>query len=437
MVFSFLQRLYSGMIRPPVVPKSPDNAIRFGILGASNIAPLAIIGPAKSHPEVIVHAIAARSKRRAQEYAQKHSIAVVHDSYQDVIDDPAISAIYIGLPNSLHYEWALKAILAGKHVLLEKPACSNATEARALFQQPIMQTQDAPVLLEAFHHKFHPAWQTFLSLVHDGASQIRAVHCQSFMPAGMFAADDIRFMYHLSGGCMMDFATYCLSCVRDVLRSGSLRVKNVHFREIDGRGTWQPSEHVRQVDEAVTAELEADSPDVRISIAADMVKRATFRSSPLSWIGAWPSFGWPKCEVQLADRIVEESQSTIKEAGTIHTVQQTITLWNLVFLNVWHSITVDHKHAIRQRTGTQSVVRSWSERSTIKAYCWPSGHTAEGQEWWSTYRYQLEEFVNKIRGRQGSGVWIEGADSVAQMELIDAIYVKGGLQVRPTSAMLA
>ncbi|KAF2773338.1 putative dimeric dihydrodiol dehydrogenase [Teratosphaeria nubilosa] len=408
-----------------------------GLMSSRVCSPLAIIGPAKSHPEVIVHAIAARSKSRALEYAEKHSIAVVHDSYQDVIDDPSITAIYIGLPISLHYDWALKAILAGKHVLLEKPACSNATEARALFQHPIMQVRGAPVLLEAFHHKFHPAWQTFLSLVHDGASQIKAVHCQSFMPAGMFAADDIRFMYHLSGGCMMDFATYCLSCVRDVLKSSSLRVKDVRFRKIDGQVTRQPSDHVRQVDEAVTAELETNSRDVSVSIAADMVKRFTFPSSPLSWVGAWPSFAWPKCEVQLADRVVEESQSAVKEAGTIHTIQQTITLWNLVFLNVWHSITVDRKHTVRRRTDSQSLVSSWSERSTIKAYCWPSGSTAEGQEWWSTYRYQLEEFVNKIKGRKGSGVWVEGADSVAQMELIDAIYVKGGLQVRPTSSMLA
>lgn len=78
-----------------------------------------------------------------------------------MLSEPSIDAIYIALPSGLHYEWVLKALAKGKHVLLEKPAVVNAREVEALFRSPLLQKPNAPVLLEAIHYRFQPTWQTF------------------------------------------------------------------------------------------------------------------------------------------------------------------------------------------------------------------------------------------------------------------------------------
>jgi predicted dehydrogenase len=124
--------------------------LRFGILGAANIAPPALINPAISHPEAEVYAVAARDPQRAQAYARKHGIPKVHTSYDALIHDPEIDAVYNPLPNGLHYEWTMKALEAGKHVLLEKPAANTAEETKQMFE---LAERKGLVLLEAFHYR--------------------------------------------------------------------------------------------------------------------------------------------------------------------------------------------------------------------------------------------------------------------------------------------
>ena len=106
--------------------------LRIGLLGAAKIAPSAIVAPAKAVPEVSLVSVAARDPARAKEFATKHNIPRVHDSYDAMIADPEIDALYIPLPNGLHGQWAIKAAKAGKHVLCEKPIAANAEEATAM-----------------------------------------------------------------------------------------------------------------------------------------------------------------------------------------------------------------------------------------------------------------------------------------------------------------
>lgn len=339
----------------------------------------------------------------------------MHDSYADLIDDASVDCVYVALPNALHFEWALRAARAGKHVLLEKPATANGAEARRLFESHVLRAApNAPVVLEAFHHRFHPAWQTFLALTraHPHAGPIRHVHCQTFAWKGFVPADDMRWSFELGGGCVMDFAAYNLSCLHDLL--GDLHLQSADLR-LHGSDS--------QVDEAVECTFTAGG-GATATVVADMAKTGGWPVLPASWTARWPGMEWPKCVVECAPLALMTDSS--------HTVQRTVTLWNVALLHLYHSIDVEDRHTIHAADG--QVVSAWTTKKTIKAYNWPTedGRAHTGEVWWSTYRYQLEEFVNRIKGRTGSGVWIGGAESIAQMETIDEVYKKGGLQVRPT-----
>src|SRR4051812_37736438 len=103
--------------------------LRLGILGTARIAPTAVIEPAKQMPEVQVIGVASRDRMRAERFARGHGIPRVHSSYRQLLDDPTVDAVYIALPNSLHYDWVIDALRAGKHVLCEKPLAANAAQA--------------------------------------------------------------------------------------------------------------------------------------------------------------------------------------------------------------------------------------------------------------------------------------------------------------------
>ncbi|KAJ5116780.1 dimeric dihydrodiol dehydrogenase [Penicillium angulare] len=424
MVFAALNRIYAGIINPPPAKKR-DDAIRFGLLGASNIAPIALIGPAISHSEVVIAGVAARDKTRAEAYAKKHNIPIVHSTYEDLLQDPSIDAIYIALPNNLHYEWALRSISAGKHVLLEKPSCSNAAEARELFTHPLITTAGVPVLLEAFHYRFHPAWQTFLARIHDDpeAGNVKNASAQQYLPKGVILNDDIRWRFDLAGGAMMDFGTYTLSCLRQIFKEEPTEVLHASFR---GLGTPHSSlPEPDQIDQAMSATYRT-ADGATGTLQADLAVSGGWPLLPSSWTRNFPGFGWPKCEVELDEKVLKNWD------GQVHAVQRTVILWNHLAPSVYHRIDVEDTHTIR--AGDQ-VVKTWKESHQEKAYKWPIGDPRRNdeQEWWTTYRYQLQEFVNRVKGRVGSGVWVDADDSIKQMEAVDETYRKAGLKVRPGS----
>src|ERR1700733_5736107 len=127
--------------------------LRTGGLGAASIAPSALIKPAANNAEVVVAAVAARDAARAQEFAAKHGISRVHESYEALIADPDLDAVYNPLPNGLHGKWTRAALVAGKHVLCEKPFTANAAEARQIAD---LAAKSDRVVMEAFHYRYHP-----------------------------------------------------------------------------------------------------------------------------------------------------------------------------------------------------------------------------------------------------------------------------------------
>jgi predicted dehydrogenase len=184
--------------------------LRIGTLGAARITPGALIKPARQIPEVTVAAVAARDPERARRFAAKHRIRRVHDSYQELIDDPAIDAVYNPLPNSRHAEWTLRAIEAGKHVLCEKPFTANAGEA---VQVAAAARASGLVVMEAFHYRYHPLARRMQDVVSSGEiGPLRYLEASLCFPLPRFS--DIRYSYDLAGGATMDAGCYAINWLR-------------------------------------------------------------------------------------------------------------------------------------------------------------------------------------------------------------------------------
>lgn len=184
--------------------------LRIGILGAARIATQGMILPARYVPGVEVAALAARDPARAHRLARRHGINTIHTSYAALVSDPAIDAVYNPLPNSLHAEWTLRALQAGKHVLCEKPLAANAAEAHQMAQAA---RTAGRVLMEAFHYRYHPLIARILAIVRSG--ELGAVtRIEAAMCVPMRRLRDIRFRYDLAGGATMDLGCYAIHLIR-------------------------------------------------------------------------------------------------------------------------------------------------------------------------------------------------------------------------------
>ena len=213
--------------------------LRIGVLGAARIAPSALIKPAKDNADVVVTAVAARDGSRARAFAAKHDIARVHESYDALIADPDLDAIYNPLPNGLHGKWTRAAVAAGKHVLCEKPFTANAAEAREIAD---LAAKSDRVVMEAFHYRYHPlALRTEQIIASGELGKLERVEAALCFPLPKFS--DIRYNYSLAGGALMDAGCYA-----------------VHMARTFGRSTpevvsAQAKLRNPQIDRAMTAEL--------------------------------------------------------------------------------------------------------------------------------------------------------------------------------------
>jgi predicted dehydrogenase len=186
-----------------------DTPIRIGILGAAKIVPMALIFPARKVPEVQVVSIAARDPKRAERFARLFHIPRVHSTYQDLLNDPEIEAIYNPLPNGLHAEWTIKALRSGKHVLCEKPFASNAKEAMEMANAA---RETGKILSEAFAYRTHPLTARMKQVVDNELGSIRSIEARFRFLLINFS--NVRYRYDLAGGALMDAGCYPVSMVR-------------------------------------------------------------------------------------------------------------------------------------------------------------------------------------------------------------------------------
>jgi D-xylose 1-dehydrogenase (NADP+, D-xylono-1,5-lactone-forming) len=219
--------------------------VNWGILSTAGVNERSILGAARASTRGGVLAIASRDRARAEAYARDHGIPRAYGSYDELLADADVDAVYISLPNSLHPEWSIRAIEAGKHVLCEKPFSPRAADVAAAFDAADTQGM---LLMEAFMYRHHPQSAKAAELVTSGAiGEPRFVRTMLAFPGvRFFGADNIRFDATLEGGALLDVGSYCVSGVR-LMAGEPLRVHGTRVLGASG------------VDLAFAGTLELDS----------------------------------------------------------------------------------------------------------------------------------------------------------------------------------
>ena len=228
--------------------------VRWGFISTARINRRILAAAEKSDRAEVV-AVASREGERAQAYAVEHGIPRSHGSYEALLEDPEVDAVYIALPNSLHVEWSLRALAAGKHVLCEKPLTRSPEDAEEAFAAA---ERAGLVLMEAFMWRHSPQTAKLVQLVEGGViGELQLVRATFSFP--LESRRNIRLDPALGGGSLMDVGAYCVSAARllagepervygeqvigdsgvDVLFTGVLRFPRGVLAEIDA-GMYLP-----------------------------------------------------------------------------------------------------------------------------------------------------------------------------------------------------
>ncbi|MDX6560555.1 MAG: hypothetical protein QOD65_369 [Gaiellales bacterium] len=180
--------------------------VRWGILSTADINRKLLEGAALSAGVEVV-AVGSRDLGRAKAFADRHGIPAAYGSYEELLADPAVEAIYNPLPNTMHCEWSIRALEAGKHVLCEKPMSSNPAEVEEAFDAA---ERTGFLLTEAFMYRHHPQAKRLAELVAEGAiGDLRLI--RSVFSYGLFDESNIRLRTEVDGGALMDVGCYCIS----------------------------------------------------------------------------------------------------------------------------------------------------------------------------------------------------------------------------------
>lgn len=229
--------------------------ISLGILSTARINLNAILRPAQKNPYCQVSAIASRELTRAKKYAKSHDhIPKAFGNYQELLDDQDIDAVYISTPNALHEAWVEKALLAGKHVLCEKPLVTSPEKLKILTNLAL---EKNVFLMEAMHYRYHPILKDFFRLMDQrvlGKLEEAHVFLRYYHPS---ALNDIRLSSDLKGGSFMHLGCYCIDALTRIIP------QPLSFRDI------QILKQTDQVDLACRGILETPNQDIKASIYCD------------------------------------------------------------------------------------------------------------------------------------------------------------------------
>mmetsp|Transcript_93992 Transcript_93992/g.303581 ORF Transcript_93992/g.303581 Transcript_93992/m.303581 type:complete len:388 (-) Transcript_93992:15-1178(-) len=370
--------------------------LRFGVLGAASISASAIIGPCRKSPqEAVITALAARDRARAEEHCRQHKLTEckVFDSYQSLLDHADIDAVYVPSPNGLHYEWTMKALAAGYHVLCEKPFASNAEEARAMVQAA---RAKGLVLMEAAHWFYHPYRQRMQEIVASGKlGKLQGVYANFFFPGkpGLppetkTGTSAIRYDTGLAGGCMMDCGWYVLSCIRTLVNGEEPEVEWAQAQR------WA---HNGEIDEGMKAGLSFPRSGVTGTAVCSYVGDGSDGFVQKTWPGSSAPTGGAKGVRHPLGPMRWDAEVTGSEA-------------------VLHAVNFGVPHA-----GNRLVVKRRSDGAELLSESVDSGGYA-------TYDLMVLAFCSHVR--QVRAGWVKdteafantGLEPIRQMEVIDRIY---------------
>lgn len=213
-------------------------SLRWGILSTANIG-LKVVTPAiQASKSCQVVAVASRDGQKAERYAAELGIPRVYSSYEALLEDPDIDAIYNPLPNSLHLPWTVRALQVGKHVLCEKPLGLSAKECREMARAA---EASGCVLMEAFMYRFHDRTQQLLERVQEGnLGALRLIRARFAFT--VLDPNNIRLNAELGGGALMDVGCYCVNVARTLAGAQPLKVQ--------ATASW-----IQNVDKTLTATL--------------------------------------------------------------------------------------------------------------------------------------------------------------------------------------
>ena len=214
---------FGSVLDPALAP-----ALRWGILGPGGIARTFVRGVSHTHSQIV--AVGSRDRGRAEMFASQHSIPTTHASYESLVADPQVEAIYVSTPHSEHVDHALLAIEAGKHVLVEKAFTRNRTEAQRVFDAA---AEAGTFVMEAMWTRFLPHIAALRSVINSGmigdVITLQADHGQCFA----YNPDSRLFNPALAGGALLDLGVYPLSFAHDILGTPDL-VRSVGSLTQDG-----------------------------------------------------------------------------------------------------------------------------------------------------------------------------------------------------------
>lgn len=353
--------------------------INIGILGAARIARAGIIKPARFQKDVNIIGIAARDVSRAELLAKKNQIPRVHRTYEELLADRDIDAIYNPLPNSHHHEWTMKALEAGKHVLCEKPIASNALQATEMVA---LAAEKGLVLAEAIHNLYHPISTEMMKIINDGViGKIRRVEAHFCTP--MFKKNDIRYEYDLAGGATMDLGCYAIRLMRMLTGADQQAEKSTQQPKITAK--------------VMAAEATCMSPQVDQYMSADFL----FTRSHLD---------------EQTDNMISEEIPGHMTCALKHRAFPRITAWIIGESGVLQVINPFVPHRFNRLV----LMTKTGEGRGKKVSRFVRGK--------SSYFYQLQEFVKAVQGEENR--LISAEDSIETMRLIDDIYEMAGLKKR-------
>jgi predicted dehydrogenase len=202
-------------------------------MGTGNIARQFADGVRKSAKRSELAAVGSRSLDAATQFATERAIPVSHESYDKLIADSSVQAVYISLPNSLHHEWTIKSLKAGKHVLCEKPFALTRSQSAEMFD---VAKKAKLVLVEAFMYRSHPLTHAVIDAVRAGEiGDLRLIRSSFCYKTGRVNGN-VRFDRPLGGGGLMDVGCYCINFTRMLAREEPDQIfasAHMHERGVD------------------------------------------------------------------------------------------------------------------------------------------------------------------------------------------------------------